>query len=517
MNPMIDFVEWFKNIVDGWPLRLFAGLISFLIGLLLFSAAVCHFFQISLAVVLIVSTLVVSWLIIRINDSVYYKIAMTVMVLFAPLLIQIIVAPLVAETAWAKTMFCPDPICKPLAQAESLRQAKLLDAAEFTARECVRSDLSTVCQMDCKVELAFIRSEQSLDFSKSAKCPDALQAVNEAQTLASGVVQAPQTLLSLIKAAQQTWQTSCNVPIPPTPIPPTPIPPTPIPPTPVPPTPVPPTPVPISLELLRGQRIGSQAVVDLRVSSGNTQVKNLPKSAFSVSLSGKVLPVNTFAERSADNPVCVIAVVDVSGSVSHELDGIRKAIDALNAKRKPEDELGLVVFSDPANVKTLKAPTKEALDSKAVITATGGTALWDGILQGIQEANHCSNSLRYLIVVTDGGDNLSTQVEGNDNTQKALRVAEKAALSSIAICAVGVKGTTFEEAPLKTVATGCTYTLITDFDGLYTQFQNIMGYVRDFYRLEFSVNQPVTSPTTVLVRVRDSAEVSVDLDDYGSR
>jgi hypothetical protein len=135
------------------------------------------------------------------------------------------------------------------------------------------------------------------------------------------------------------------------------------------------------------------------------------------------------------------------------------------------------------------------------------TALWDGILEGLDVAKSCTSDTRYLVVLTDGIDNDSQHLQG-DAATKARTIANQAAEQGVDICVVGVDDDVDAES-LSLVAAGCGYSHVDEFDEIATQFQNLFGYVRDFYRISFSPDF-IPAGSQVVLRVRQSQEVTID-------
>jgi len=236
----------------------------------------------------------------------------------------------------------------------------------------------------------------------------------------------------------------------------------------------------IRVEVLRTRYSEREAFVDVRVWQGGQTLKGLKAEDFRLFSGGKPLSFQ-FEARSADDPVCVIAVVDNSGSVRPGLEQIRQALRKLNDARKSGDELGMVVFAAHNQIDQVP-PSTDPLPAEKVNATGMMTALWDATLTGLDIARSCSYSNRYLILLTDGRDNDSRRLKG-DNLTRAEEIAQRAAQEGVAICAVGVASKDLEEEPLRRVATGCGYYPAANFEEVASLFQDIFGYVRDFYRL----------------------------------
>lgn len=140
-------------------------------------------------------------------------------------------------------------------------------------------------------------------------------------------------------------------------------------------------------------------------------VSGLEKSSFHVFEDGKEQPITQFA--AGDTPVTVGIVIDESGSMRPKKPEVITAALGFISDSNPKDEMfvlnfnehvkrGLpdtVLFSD--DIKQLRA----ALWSG---TPTGRTALYDAIVAGLQQLEMGRQGRKTLMVISDGGDNVSS-------------------------------------------------------------------------------------------------------------
>lgn len=271
-----------------------------------------------------------------------------------------------------------------------------------------------------------------------------------------------------------------------------------------------PTPTPdIRVEVLRTQVTGQRVIAEFRVLESGISRTGLRPADIEIQAAGRQVPFR-LDERSADDPVCVIVVVDNSGSIAPGLEQIRAAIRGLNEKRKPGDQLGLVLFAEPNRVEVKQTPSDSPLNDR-VITGQGQlTALWDGILKGMELAQTCSVSTRYLIVLTDGADNASVLLRGDDR-ERALKIAQRAATENLGICTIGVETEVLREEPLQLVAYRCRYSSTARFADLVSLFQGVFGYVRHFYRVEFGVDSLPPEAKSFTLRVLKTKDTVIEI------
>ena len=190
--------------------------------------------------------------------------------------------------------------------------------------------------------------------------------------------------------------------------------------------------LPLEIEVLRARRGERDVLIDVRVWERGQILRGLKAGDFTLLVNSRSAPF-TFEARRADDPVCLIAVVDNSGSVAPGLSQIREALGKLSAARKPNDELGLVVFGAHDEIFVRQAPTPAPLNTQGVNASGDYTALWDGVLEGLETAQGCSAANRYLVVLTDGHDNDSRRLGGDSMTQ-AREIARRAATQDVNIC-----------------------------------------------------------------------------------
>ena len=376
--------------------------------------------------------------------------------------------------------YCPAPLCQEAALAASLREKGQSQSAVDVASACLDkgASVSSECLAKCAHEKAlglFAEAGHRMQGlpktwseGKREQCLEIGALLKESGAIAKKYHFSE--VQELVRERGARLKDMC-VPPPPT-LTPTPT---------ATPTPTP-TPV-VQVEVLRARRSDKKAWIDFRVFLNGEMENTLNKQSVGVFVKDK--PVDFEMEfRKEDDPVCVIAVVDNSGSIYKGLSSIRLAIRKLNDMRKPSDELGMVVFSSHDQIRVVP-PHKGKLDPLQVTGSGELTALWDAVLKGVETSQKCSVPHRYIIVLTDGADNDSKHFKG-DNVMKAKAVAQMAADKDISICTVGVQSSQgLEELPLKVAAYGCDYYPGKDFDEVANVFQKIFGYVRNFYRISF--------------------------------
>ncbi len=250
----------------------------------------------------------------------------------------------------------------------------------------------------------------------------------------------------------------------------------------------------LAMELL-GYR-EAQGTIDFRFIEDGAPVATLESGDVSIRRGNPTqdLRVKDLKWRSKNQPICVIAVVDDSGSIKNGpsnrdgLQDIRDAIARLNISRATVTnlELGMVVFNE--NIISI-SPSKSDLDPNRV-TATGSyTHLWAGIQAGLDLAKDCQAGPldRYLFVVTDGKNEWDPSNPENPNTRSTLKtVIDHAKEDQASICTVGIKsdkldGTAVQA--LKDAAVGCKYKLAETTDEVGTLLDQYLTNRINSYRL----------------------------------
>lgn len=117
----------------------------------------------------------------------------------------------------------------------------------------------------------------------------------------------------------------------------------------------------------------------------------------------------------------VVLVLDNSGSIFAALPKLIEAGKQLVDSLGPNDEAAIVTFGRSIQLAqsftTDKALLKSVLDN---MVASGGTALFDATMLGLEELNRRSG-LRHAVIITDGEDNMSSSTDA-DVILEALRI-----------------------------------------------------------------------------------------------
>jgi VWFA-related protein len=142
----------------------------------------------------------------------------------------------------------------------------------------------------------------------------------------------------------------------------------------------------------------------------NTPVSGLNKSDFQIYEDGKLQRIMQFSHD--DIPVTVGILVDNSGSMRPKRDDIIAAALAFARSSNPQDQMFVVNFNDHVSFGLpLGVPftdrQQELHLALSRIRTIGQTSLYDGIVAGLDHLNQGTRDKKVLILLSDGGDNVS--------------------------------------------------------------------------------------------------------------
>lgn len=133
-------------------------------------------------------------------------------------------------------------------------------------------------------------------------------------------------------------------------------------------------------------------------------VVDLPQSAFTIVDNDEPQQIALFAQDPA-TPVSVLVVVDVSGSMDVNFEGIRGGLDTFLGNLRDDDEVGLMVFDSRVRlVAPLGSSRAELRGALRDLQAGGSTALYDAIVQGLGVLERARHPKKVLLLLTDGND-----------------------------------------------------------------------------------------------------------------
>jgi Ca-activated chloride channel homolog len=184
-------------------------------------------------------------------------------------------------------------------------------------------------------------------------------------------------------------------------------------------------------------RSGSSDLVVLPVVVTDKQgryISDLPSDRFVVYDNGRRVPIDLFTNE--DTPVTVGLIIDASGSMRAKLREVIAASLAFARSSNPQDELFAIRFNDDVQDVVpgrpfLMAGDLGTLESAVTsVQADGRTALYDGLMAGLDHLAQGTRARKVLVVISDGGDNASEATLD--------RVLARARDSNAAIYTIGI-------------------------------------------------------------------------------
>ena len=145
---------------------------------------------------------------------------------------------------------------------------------------------------------------------------------------------------------------------------------------------------------------------------GGRYITDLTRDAFTVIDDGKPQSLEMFSAEEV--PASVGVLIDNSNSMRPNRDRVIASSVAFAKASHPQDEIFVLAFNE--SVRRAWGPamagdmdfTAFASAMNAAIVAQGMTAIYDGILSGLEYLGRARHTRQVLIAVSDGGDNAST-------------------------------------------------------------------------------------------------------------
>jgi Ca-activated chloride channel homolog len=162
-------------------------------------------------------------------------------------------------------------------------------------------------------------------------------------------------------------------------------------------------------------------------------VAQLGQRNFEIFEDGRPQPIRVF--RHEDTPVTVGLVIDHSGSMREKLADVTAGAQAFAHSSNPNDQMFVVNFNETVSL-GLPRGIHFSDDAKQLggaiwgAPALGTTALYDAIIEALNQLQQGNSDKKVLIVISDGGDNASKA-----GLDKVLKMAEQ---SSAMIYTIGI-------------------------------------------------------------------------------
>lgn len=140
-------------------------------------------------------------------------------------------------------------------------------------------------------------------------------------------------------------------------------------------------------------------------------VSNLSRDAFTVIEDGKPQTITQFANQ--DVPVTMGIIVDNSGSMRSKKPEVVTAAIVMIQASNPQDESFVINFNDTVrrglpDMIPFTDDIPKLREALAKTDPVGRTALYDAVIAGLNQLDMGRRDKKTLVVISDGGDNIST-------------------------------------------------------------------------------------------------------------
>src|SRR5215813_12113404 len=164
-------------------------------------------------------------------------------------------------------------------------------------------------------------------------------------------------------------------------------------------------------------------------------IPNLTVDDFILEEDGKTQTITHFSQDQ-NVPVSVGILLDTSGSMDRKIRTAVEAVERFSRRIQQNDEIFLITFSGRPVLRQDFTDEREKL-SQALrhVNATGGTALYDALTEGLAKIRSGRHSKRAILLITDGQDTASTA--------KLEDVLQSIRQSDLLIYPVGISGLTY--------------------------------------------------------------------------
>jgi Ca-activated chloride channel family protein len=192
---------------------------------------------------------------------------------------------------------------------------------------------------------------------------------------------------------------------------------------------------------------GAQVRIDVRLvnvvatvtDTRGRNIPNLTADDFILEEDGNRQPITHFSQDQ-DMPVSVGVLLDTSGSMDHRIRTAVEAVERFTHRIHPNDEIFLITFSNRALLRQDFTDNREKLaQALRHVNATGGTALYDAVTDGMSKIQSGRHSKRAILLITDGQDTASAA-----KLEDVLQLIRE---SDVLVYPVGISTLTYARGP----------------------------------------------------------------------
>lgn len=196
-------------------------------------------------------------------------------------------------------------------------------------------------------------------------------------------------------------------------------------------------------------------------------------------------------------PIDVVLLVDTSGSMNGQpLTDAKAAARRFIESMERDDRIAIVgIASAPALIQEFTSDRTALFSALEGLTATGETALYDGLVQAADIIASSTASERYIVALSDGGDTMS--LNPPDNAARAVAAAKAP------VYAIALESPEYNPATLEAIAgvSGGRMTTVSGSGSLVDVYQSIAQEMQLRYRVEYTSGRPNTPELALQVGV----------------
>lgn len=185
-------------------------------------------------------------------------------------------------------------------------------------------------------------------------------------------------------------------------------------------------------------RGGGDAVrVFVTVTDGGRLVTSLAQNDFEIRDDGKPQPITLF--DNTPQPVRLVVMLDVSGSMEGNLPLLRAAADQLFARLRPDDVVRVGTFGRDISISPTFTRDVNELRSAlpTMIAPDAPTPLWRGLEKALQAFDKESDVRPVILVLSDGKD--SGFFDFSQQPISQAEIIDRARLDAVMIYAIGMR------------------------------------------------------------------------------
>jgi hypothetical protein len=467
-------IPWFVFIV-------FAGVAAYILGSNITQNYYCPAFQkiFIISTSVLVSFIGFFWAVFTKKNSLFAIVLSILLIFIVSVLVPSLSGQILAQQEWVRLTYCPEIVVAYCEHAEEMLLATELSAAEKDAWKCIDKAPDEIQKrhgeeilsriLIAQVDLTVLPVENTGDRSTCNEMALKLNELKELTQPGQGGEASRMAYEQLLRRKDLACAEPTATPSP---------------------TLTPTLMIEHSLAFIRVDKLAQDFIVDFRVLREESIADDYERQDFRVVSDEKEIELSSFSKRSSDDPICLMAVVDNSGSIYDGLPQIRDAIEMLNDQRKESDLLGLIAFGEDLDEENIQNLSKDPLDPSIIDGRGRLSAVYRAVDTALDKMAECPHEGKYVILLSDGDNNVTYKgSDGGQNnwdvTSAQVSLTKKAKNAGIGLCPVSVESDHTIPIFLNGIATGCDYYPATEYEGIANQFAQIFGYVRNFYRISF--------------------------------